>query len=398
MSFSEWKKCQLGDIVNFKRGHDLSKKNMKGGIYPVVGSNGIIGYHNNYTTESPCLTIGRSGNVGNPHIINQKCWAHNTTLYVDDFKGNDPMFIYYLLKTLNLGYYAGGSAVPTLNRNHIHPINIKFPDNLEEQKAIAHILSTFDEKIEVNNEINKKLEEMAQAIFKQWFVDFEFPNQEGKPYKSSGGEMIESEMGLIPKGWGIEPLSNLVKEIITGKTPSTKKQENYGSKYPFITIPDMHNNVFITKTERYLSDIGNKSQTKKLIPKNSIIVSCIATVGLVAINTTDSHTNQQINSIILNNDEDLYYFYEYLKLMTDTLKAIGSSGSTTLNVNKGEFAKIKYIYPKKQTLIKFHNVVISIFESIKNNKIQIEKLVNIRETLLPKLMSGEIRVPFNFKK
>src|SRR3712207_3356666 len=107
----------------------------------------------------------------------------------------------------------------------------------------------------------------------------------------------------------------------------------------------MHGNIFVIKTERYLSETGNKSQIKKLIPKNSIMVSCIATVGLVSINLSSAHTNQQINSIVLKKDEDLYYFYEYLKLMNEKLRAIGSTGSTTLNVNKREFEKIKYIYP-----------------------------------------------------
>src|SRR5690625_5088941 len=130
---------------------------MKPGSYPVVGSNGIIGYHNEFTTNSPCITIGRSGNVGKPHITYLKSWAHNTTLYIDDFKDNNPEFVYYFSKSLNLGYYAGGSAVPTLNRNHIHPLEVYFPNSLHKQEAIANILSTLDNKIELNNQINQTL-------------------------------------------------------------------------------------------------------------------------------------------------------------------------------------------------------------------------------------------------
>lgn len=129
-----WKEVKLEDILNFKRGYDLSKKNMRGSDYPVLGSNGIIGYHNEYIKKKPCVTIGRSGNVGTPYYYNLDCWPHNTTLYIDDFKGNDEKYIYYLLKTLDFKRYAGGSAVPTLNRNHIHPIDVLVNLDIKKQK------------------------------------------------------------------------------------------------------------------------------------------------------------------------------------------------------------------------------------------------------------------------
>ena len=127
------------------------------GKYPVVGSNGIIGYHNEYTTGFPSITIGRSGNVGNPFIVYGQTWSHNTTLYVKDFKGNDPVFVYYFLKTMDLANYAGGSAVPTLNRNHIHTLPIKVPESVRVQKKIGYYLRLLDEKIELNNAINNNL-------------------------------------------------------------------------------------------------------------------------------------------------------------------------------------------------------------------------------------------------
>ncbi len=152
-----WKECTLGDLITFQRGHDLPKSQMINGKYPVVGSNGIIGYHNEYTTEAPSITIGRSGNVGNPYIVYGRTWSHNTTLYVKDFKGNDPVFVYYFLKTMDLANYAGGSAVPTLNRNHIHTLPIEVPESVGVQKKIGYYLRLFDEKIELNNEINNNL-------------------------------------------------------------------------------------------------------------------------------------------------------------------------------------------------------------------------------------------------
>lgn len=154
---SEWKECQLGDLITFQRGHDLPKTKMQGGKYPVVGSNGIIGYHNEYTTEAPSITIGRSGNVGKPFLFKGRSWSHNTSLYIKEYKAVDPIFIYYFIQTLDLGNYAGGSAVPTLNRNHIHTLNVYVPTDIDEQRRIGAVLSVIDDKIELNTAINENL-------------------------------------------------------------------------------------------------------------------------------------------------------------------------------------------------------------------------------------------------
>lgn len=187
---SEWKECTLGEVLNLRRGYDLPHSEMKEGKIPVAGSNGIIGTHNIATEMEPCITVGRSGSAGSTFYYD-KAWAHNTTLYIDDFKGNDPKYLYYLLLSLPLKKMAGGSAVPSLNRNHIHPLNIKFPCSKETQHRIASILSTLDSKIECNRKICANLEAQAQALFKQWFIDF-------APFKD--GKFVESELGMIPEG------------------------------------------------------------------------------------------------------------------------------------------------------------------------------------------------------
>lgn len=153
----DWKTCQLGDLITFQRGHDLPKSKMSGGAYPVVGSNGIIGYHDEYTTENPSITIGRSGNVGKPFLYKGRSWSHNTSLYIREYRDVDPIFIYYFLQTLDLGNYAGGSAVPTLNRNHIHTLSVTVPVDITEQRQIASMLSVLDDKIEKNTEVNENL-------------------------------------------------------------------------------------------------------------------------------------------------------------------------------------------------------------------------------------------------
>lgn len=283
-----------------------------------------------------------------------------------------------------------GSTQKALTIDALKKLEINLPP-LEIQEKIASILSALDDKIEINNEMNKTLEEMAQTLFKRWFIDFDFPNENGDPYRSSGGKMVDSELGEIPEGWEVGAIKE-IGEVITGKTPSTKNKENYGGKIPFITIPDMHGKIFITNTERYLSEIGNRVQSKKLLPVNSIIVSCIATVGLVSLNIRPSHTNQQINSIVPKSQNTLFYFFNTIKTLEDKLKMIGSAGTTTLNVNKSAFENIRIVFPNLKLMETYNNFVKNMYLKIKDNQQEIQSLTEIRDTLLPKFMSGEVEV------
>ena len=378
----EWKEVRLGDILNFRRGHDLPHSAMKPGNIPVAGSNGVIGYHDTATPIKPILTIGRSGNVGKPYFY-EEAWAHNTTLYVDDFKGNDPKFLYYLCLTMPFAIFGGGSAVPTLNRNHIHPLETKIPVKVEDQRRIASILSSLDRKIELNNKINADLEEMVQAIFKNWFVDFE-------PFKD--GKFVNSELGMIPEGWKVGCLGDM-GTVVCGKTPSKANSNYYGGDIPFIKIPDMHGNVFVENSEDRLTEQGSLSQIKKLIPPYSLMVSCIATVGLVSINTKPSHTNQQINTIIPHNKSALFYLYQYIKNNEELLKNMGRGGTTTLNVNTKSFSNIRLLIPSETSLEQFHGIVEGLFKKIELSLQESRTLSLLRDTLLPRLMSGEIEVP-----
>ena len=262
---------------------------------------------------------------------------------------------------------------------------------LPTQKAIVEILSSLDDKIELNNQINQNLEALAQALFKQWFVDFEFPNENGEPYKSSGGEMADSELGEIPKGWELESLENF-GEVICGKTPSKAEPENFGNEVPFIKIPDMHGKIFITETIESLSIKGANSQKKKLLPQGSVMISSIATVGLVALTTRNSQTNQQINSIIPKHAFQTYFLYFLCLELKPTFLNLASGGAVTLNMNTSTFKSLKVIHPKSDILESFHKRVETIFEQILNLQIESENLSNLRDTLLPKLISGVLEV------
>ena len=298
----------------------------------------------------------------------------------------NPRFMrYYTISSNYKGWVAGvatGSTRPNINEKMLSSMEVKLPP-LSEQNRIVQILDSLEHKLKNNNAIIANLEEQAQAIFKSWFVDFE-------PFQD--GEFIESELGRIPNNWTVVTLKEISEEIVTGKTPPTKDPENYGNKMPFVTIPDMHNNVYAIETERLLSDKGIDTQSNKVVPKNSISVSCIATVGLVTLIASDSMTNQQINTVITKENISSYYVYNHLKTQSDYLNAIGSSGSTTKNVNKTTFSNLKMLLPSESILKKYHRLCEPIFEYILLIQKQNKKLVETRDTLLPKLMSGEIRV------
>lgn len=168
---------ELGHLVEFQRGFDLPKSQFVIGKYPVRSSNGILGYHNEFKALAPGITIGRSGTVGIPHLVNENFFPHNTALFIKDFKGNDVKYIYYLIKNLKLNDRKTGSGVPTMNRNHLHPLKILAHLDSNTQSQIAKVLSDLDAKIELNNKINAELEGMAKLIYDYWFVQFEFPSE-----------------------------------------------------------------------------------------------------------------------------------------------------------------------------------------------------------------------------
>jgi type I restriction enzyme S subunit len=314
--------------------------------------------------------------------------ASNDILVIRGNNKVNSKYLYYLLSTDDFFDYnvkgSKGTKMPRGDKEHIMNYEFKLP-SLKEQKRIADILTALDDKIELNNQMNQTLEEIASLLYKRWFVDFEFPDDKGNPYKSSGGEMVDSELGMIPKGWEVKELGEISEKIITGKTPSTKDSKNFGEGTPFITIPDMYRKVFTDKTVRHITNYGRKKIQNKLIPKNSVLVSCIATPGLVSITSKESITNQQINSIVCKK-QNLYFIYETLLSLKEYIILLGSGGSTTLNLNKSDFSKISICYAENRINKVFYELCDYIFNQIYENQFEIIKLENMKEELLKELL------------
>ena len=334
-------------------------------------------------------TRGNVSILKNEMTTNQAC----CNIVLDEEKA-DYEYVYYYLKTQYLQLRSLSSGVrKNLNSNDIKEFEIRLPEDIVTQQKIASVLSSLDAKIELNNRINAELEAMAKTLYDYWFVQFDFPNTEGKPYKSSGGAMVWSEelKREIPEGWEVKKLRDIEANIVTGKTPPTDNKDNFNGSIPFITIGDIRGNIHILNTTNYLSTQGAECQKNKFLPKGSLCVSCIATIGLVGFTTEQSQTNQQINSIIFDKAENRYYLYfaliDYFQFSNGA-----KTGNTFANMNKDDFSSILLYYPEWDVLTKFDKEVDNIFNQILNNQYQNQQLAQLRDWLLPMLMNGQVVV------
>lgn len=388
----EWKECKLGDVCEqvLTGGTPLTKKSdyYLNGKIPWLKTKEVnfcrINKTENYISElglansaaklipanSVIVAMYGQGDTAGRVAINKIPLATNQACcnLVIDNKIADYHFIYYLLKNsyFELVLRKTGSAQPNLNTKLLKDFDILLPP-LPEQFTIASILSSLDDKIDLLHRQNKTLEAMAETLFRQWFVE-------------------EAD-----EGWKEKPLS-FYGTIICGKTPSKKVQSYFNGDIPFIKIPDMHGNIFLFDTSDSLTEEGKRSQSNKTLPPKSICVSCIATVGLVSLNAKESQTNQQINSIVPNENYYRYYLYLTMRSSYDLLHSMASGGTATLNLNTGNFSQIPVLYPEQSVLEEFHSEVEPLFDKIFFNQSQIHTLEKLRDTLLPKLMSGEVRV------
>ena len=324
-------------------------------LFSMIGTVGRVYIERNSNSEYACKNVGIFKCGGDKHKA---------------------LWLYYVLKSPYCKQYIS-KVLAGSTQSYISLGNLRaFPVPViadEKRNRIIEALSTFDKKIELNNKINDNLLQQARALYQAWFVDY-------VPFN-----------GVRPSDWIDDTINGLAKEVICGKTPSTKAPEYYGNDIPFITIPDMHGNTYVT-TERYLSSYGAQSQHKKTLPRNSICVSCIGTAGLVTLTAQESQTNQQINSIIPKEGYSPYYIYLLMETLSVIINNLGQSGSTIVNLNKAQFGKIAVVIPSIETMKSFDEIVSPMFESILSNQKENIKLAELRDSLLPRLMSGKLDI------
>ena len=390
---SEWKKVKLGEVsqyVNDKvaitatnESYYVSTDSMlkdRGGI---IAPESIPSDGNVTKYQSDDIL------VSNIRPYFKKIWyscrgggCSNDVLVFRALEGVTSRYLYYILSGDTFFEHmmagANGTKMPRGNKKLILNYSFELP-SLTTQHRIATILSRYDSLIENYQKQIKLLEEAAQRLYKEWFVDFHFPGHENT-------KIVDG----VPEGWEKKRVSEIGK-VITGKTPSTAKKEYYGGQTPFITIPDMHTGIYPTSS-LFLSSLGANSQSGKFIPVNSLMVSCIGTAGLVCITKEDCQTNQQINSLVLNDISLLYYLYNTFLSLREHLNNIGSNGATMTNVNKSKFESIEILIPTNSISYLYNKAVEPSFRSIKTLSSQIRLLTEARDRLLTKLMSGEIEL------
>lgn len=376
-----WNKIMFKNFIQLQRGFDLPKGNFKEGKFPVVGSTSILGYHNEFKIKGPGVITGRSGSLGIIQYLENEYWPHNTSLWVKDFKGNYPKFVYFFLKTLDFENFNSGGAVPTLNRNHLDNIRINIPKKNIQQK-IASILSAYDDLIENNNRRIALLEKMAENLYKEWFVRMRFPGYENTKYIDS-----------LPDGWRLKPVNDCF-ETLGGGTPS-KDNESYwkNGKINWYTPSDITSgHSFIFKESKLKTTVlGLKESSAKPFPPFSVMMTSRATIGEVGLNITEACTNQGFITCIPNSMVPYSYILFWIKENKTRFELL-ASGATFKEISRGVFRKIDFLLPSESVLSQFHAIIKPIIELIYNLLNDNELLKQSRNRLLPKLISGKLSI------
>ena len=374
------KKITFDEFVRLNRGFDLPESKIVDGEYPVVASTNIKAYHNAYKVKPPVVVTGRSGSLGKVQYIDSKCWPLNTSLYSKDFRGNNPKYIYYFLQTMHLEQYNAGAGVPTLNQNHLQQLKIVVHD-IDEQKKVSYILSAYDNLIENNNKRIKLLEQMAENLYKEWFVRFRFPGYENTKFVDG-----------IPADWKILRMSDFC--YVTDGTHDTPKPVNDGG-VPLVTGKCIKNG-FIDFNEPYnISYQDHESISKRSgLQTGDILFSNIGTVGTTCLVNYDREFSVK-NVIIFKPDNIKVSNYLYSWLNSDSIQAIfatQTNGASQQFVGLNFMRRFKILVPNENVLDLYSGRIKPIrTEIVKLHDIN-ENLTKQRDMLLPRLMSGKLEV------
>jgi type I restriction enzyme, S subunit len=395
---------ELGFVGRGKSRHrPRNEPSLYGGDYPFIQTADIVAsecYITNFSQtysekglaqskqwEAGTLCIVIAGeNTGQSAILKfRSCFPDSVVGFIADAQSSDVHYVKYYLDTITaqIKSVTKGATQDNLSLSKLLSFDIPTPP-IEIQRKIAAILSAYDELIENSTRRIKLLEQAAHDLYHEWFVEFRFPGHKNI-------EMVDSAMGPIPQGWEVKTVADL-GHVVTGKTPSKLIPENFGNYMPFIKTPDMHNSIFILDTQDALSDIGVETQLTKTIPENSICVSCIGTIGVVSITSRPSQTNQQINSVILDNPIFRAFAYYAIVGLRDLMINYASTGATMANLSKGKFESLNVTIPDVSVLSRFHDFTFPMFEEIKTLLLRNSNLRQTRDLLLPRLVSGEVDV------
>lgn len=385
-----WKLQPLGSAVTLQRGRDLPVSQRQAGPHPVIGSNGVVGTHSEYVALGPGVLVGRSGSVGKVTWAGSAYWPLNTALWVRDFQGNDPRFVYYLLSYLDLSSYAAGVSVPTLNRNVLHPLNIGMPV-LREQRAIADILSRIQRSIEATERVIAAARALKRSVMRHLFTYGPVP-----PSEAEQVPLKETEIGPVPQHWEIVRLGD-VAYIGNGSTP---KRDNCtywdGGSIPWLTSAKVHE-AFVRHADQFVTDMACKECHLPLVPKRSVVVAITGqgkTLGHAALVDFDTRVSQHLAYLKFTNAAvSPEYVLEYLHTRYLDLRQVSSGGGSTKGALTCGFLKgypLPLPHPQQQKAIA--GVLRAAGQKVSAEEQRLAALQQLFRTMLHLLMTGQLRV------
>lgn len=401
-----WKDARLGDVLELKRGYDLPQQARLPGSVPIVSSSGISGAHSEPAAKAPGVVTGRYGTLGQVFFMKEDFWPLNTTLYVRDFKGNDPRFIKYLLQTIDFLAYSDKAAVPGLNRNHLHEARIRLPSCKHTQRAIAHVLGTLDDKIDLNIRTSQTLEAIARALFKDWFVDFGpvRTKVDGRDnYLSSHlwalfpSALCETPIGTAPATWMPSTLKHLTTKIGSGATPRGGKEVYVEHGVALIRSQNVYDAEFVWDGLARITDdaaaqlAGVTVQAEDVllnITGASILRTCIVDPAVLP-----ARVNQHVAIIRASAGVPSRFLHLHLMQAKTKTYLLGmNAGASREAVTKAHIESVPVLLPGQALLEDFGKLVGPMYSEVEALSAENRTLAVCRDLLLPKLISGELQI------
>ena len=400
---SEWIESTLGEFVRLQRGHDLTASEQQPGSVPIMGSAGPNGTHNEALAKGPGVVIGRSGaSAGRVHFTEVDYWPHNTCLYVTDFLGNNPRFAYYLLQTLDLAAFNSGSAQPSLNRNFLYSIPLKIPRPVE-QYGIVDVLKSLDDRITLLRETNATLEAIAQALFKSWFVDFDPVRAKMEGRTPEGMDeataalfpdgLETSELGEVPRGWRVGTLGSVCGYLNRGLSP---KYIEAGGVLVLNQKCVRDFSVDFSKGRRH--DPSQRKIDGREVAVGDVLVNStgVGTLGRIAQVLrlpeqiiVDSH----VTVVRAGSDLSWPYLGQFMARKQPEIEAMGEGSTGQTELGRAKLACLPIVIPSVAVLNGFDELVLPLKQRIAVNESKTQTLSTLRDTLLPRLISGQLRLP-----
>ena len=383
-----WKSGVLQDLVFFQRGFDITKAQQRPGDVPVVSSSGIGSYHSEAKVDGPGVVIGRKGSLGTVHYVDVAYWPHDTTLWSKDLRGNNPRYVYYFLHTLGLQRYDVGNSNPTLNRNHIHGLEIRIPD-LKIQNEIVRVLSAYDDHIENNRRRIQLLEESARLLYKEWFVHLRFP----------GHEHVQVING-VPEGWKKPPLSDLTTKIGSGATPKGGAAAYKTEGITLIRSLNVYDYRFEDAKLAHIDDAQADRLSNVVVEEFDVLLNItgasVARCCMVPAYHLPARVNQHVMIIRADPHEvSPHYLLNFINSYEEKQRLLNiarSGGATREALTKDIVSNLQVRIPPRLLLEQFDEVAGALFRQQETLSRQNAVLTRARDLLLPRLMKGEVTV------